>query len=189
MPVGLKRGAIIGADTGGNKLVVVQADNSTFALATINSSYCLDLGGLEDSEVTLESSKSERMYEDGEVADSSFTYKRITKGNLLQGDKDLLDFLGSTVKSKTYLEVKYTGYVNAMYQWYFKFVEITPQQSIKRPGNSALTPYESTGIKLSSAVTISASSLASISALLSLSNFPTVAVTISAADSYYIAEV
>jgi hypothetical protein len=113
----------------------------------------------------------------------------MTKGVLMQEDKDLLDLLSSGVKNKRYLEVKYNGYINSLYQWYFKFVEVTPAINIHRSGDSSTLNYESTGVFPDSAITISGTTLASIANVLTLSNFPTADVTIPKADGYAIVEV
>lgn len=188
MAVSVKPGAVI--DKGGNKLILLQVDNNSFAAATPTAgTYLFDLGNISNSDVTQTTAKESYPAEDGDNVASSFTYTRMTTGVLMQSDKDLIDFLGDTVKGKKYLEVKYTGYVNAYHQWHFKIVEVTPQFSIKRPGGVTSMNYEATGVKLNSAVTISAALLASISSALTLSNFPTTTVTLSVSKQYEVVEV
>jgi len=97
--------------------------------------------------------------------------------------------LASGVIDKRYLEVKFNGYIDSLYQWYFKFVEVTPQINIHRSGDGSTLNYESTGIDAPAAVTITATTLASIANVLSLTNFPTTDVTIPLTDQYFIANV
>jgi len=189
--LGVKRGAIPGSDTGGNKLVLVECTiaSNTVTFATLAAgTTCVDVGAIANSDVDLKPNKTEKKSEDGENQKSTFIYSRMTTGVLMQEDKELLDFLAVTVRNKTHLEAKYLGYVDALHQWYFKFVEVTPQHNIKRSAENSNLNYESTGVKIPASVTISATTLASISALLSLSNFPTTAVTVPVVAGYYINE-
>ena len=191
MAVGLKRDAIPGSDTGGNKLILAECTiaNNTVTFATLAAgTTCVDVGSIASSDVDIAPNKTEKKSEDGEVQRSTFTFTRMTKGVLMQEDKYLLDFLGTTVRNKTHCEFKYLGYVNSLHQWYIKFVEVTPQHNIKRSAENSNLNYESTGVKIPASVTISATTLASISALLSLSNFPTTAVTVPVVAGYYINE-
>lgn len=188
MAVGLKPGAIPGADDG-NKLVICKVDNTTFAVATPSAgTTAYDLGDIASSDIVQSSSKTEKKAENGKTKKTTFTYDLNTTGVLMQEDKDLLDLLASGVKGNRYLEIKYNGFINSLYQWYFKFVEVSPQINIHRSGDSSTLNYESTGIFPPSAVTITATTLASIANVLSLINFITVDVTIPLADGYYIAE-
>ncbi len=188
MAVGLKPGAIPGASDG-NKLILCKVDSTTFAVATPSAgTTAYDLGDIASSDVTQSASKTEKKAEDGKTKKTTFVYDLNTAGVLMQEDKDLLDLLSSGVKGNRYLEIKFNGYINALYQWYFKFVEVTPQVNIHRSGESSTLNYESTGIFPPAAVTISATTLASIAAVLTLTNFPTASVTIPVADGYYISE-
>ena len=190
MAVGVKPSAVI--DKGGNKLWLYQMDTSgsTYAGATLTvGTYLFDLGYLNSSDVNQTTSKQDFEAEDGDIVTSSFTYTRMTKGVLMQSDKDLIDFLADTVKGKVYLEGKATGYNDGGYQWHFKFVRVTPQFSVKRPGGTASMEYESTGIKINTAITVSAATMASIGNLLTLSNYPTATLTIAIDAQYAILEV
>ncbi len=187
----VKAAAVV--DKGGNKLFLLQmiASGSTWVVSTTLTveTYLFDLGYIQSSDVNQTTAKEDFSSEDGETVTSSFTYTRLTKGVLMQTDKALIDLLADTVKDKVYLEGKYTGVVNAMYQWHFKLTKVTPQYSVKRPGGTASLEYESTGIKLNSNISISAATMASVSLLLTLSNFPTVTVLITAAKSYEVIEI
>ena len=186
----IKPGAVV--DKGGNKLFILQMDVSgaTYAQATLTvETYLFDLGYIANSDVAQNATKTDFDAEEVDTVTSSFTYTRMTSGNLMQSDAALIDLLADTVKGKVYLEGKYTGNVNNTYQWHFKLVRITPQFSVKRPGGTNSLAYESTGIKLNSAITISAATMASINNLLTLSNFPTTTLTISTSKNYAIMEV
>lgn len=188
MAVGLKPGAIPGSSDG-NKLILCEVNPTTFAVATpAAGSTAYDLGDIASSNVTQTATKAEKKSEDGKTKKSTFVYDLNTTGVLMQEDKDLLDLLSSGVKTKTYLEVKSNGFINSLYQWYFKFVQVNPQINIVRPAEGSNLNYESTGVFPPSAVTITATTLASIANVLSLSNFITVDVTIPVADGYYIGE-
>ena len=189
MAVELKSGAIPGANDG-NKLILASANINTFVVTTPSAgTTAYDLGDIASSDVTQEASKTMKKAEDGKTKKTTFVYDLMTKGVLMQEDKDLLDLLSSGVKNKRYLEVKYNGYINSLYQWYFKFVEVTPAINIHRSGDSSTLNYESTGVFPDSAITISGTTLASIANVLTLSNFPTADVTIPKADGYAIVEV
>ena len=188
MAVGLKQGAIPGADDG-NKLILCKVDSTTFAVATPSAgTTAYDLGDIASSDVVQTASKTEKKAENGKTKKTTFVYDLTTTGVLMQEDKDLLDLLSSGVKGNRYLEIKYNGYINALHQWYFKFVEVSPQINIHRSGESSTLNYESTGVFPPAAVTVSATTLVSIANVLSLVNFITVDVTIPLADAYYIAE-
>jgi len=189
MAVELKPNAIPGGSDG-NKLILVNCDSTTFDLTTTVTAgtTVFDLGDLSSSDIMQEASKTEKKSEDGKTKKTTYTYNLTTKGVLMQEDKDLLDFLSSTVKGKRYLEVKYNGYVNSKYQWYLKFVEVTPAINIHRSGESATLNYESTGIFSNAQEVLSTTTLASVATALNLSNFPTAA-TIPLADGYAIVEV
>lgn len=188
MAVGLKKSAIPGANDG-NKLILALANADTFVVTTpAAGTTAYDLGDIASSDVTQDASKTEKKSEDGKTQKTTYTYSLMTKGVLMQEDKDLLDLLASGVKGQKYLEIKYLGYYNAKYNWYLKFVEVTPAINIHRSGESSTLNYESTGVFPSASITISATTLASIAGVLTLSNFPTAA-TIPVADGYAIVEV
>lgn len=189
MAIGLNPNAIPGGSDG-NKLILVDCDNTTFELTTTVTAgtTVFDLGDLSSSDVAQEATKTEKKSEDGKTKKTTYTYNLTTKGVLMQEDKALLDFLASTVKGQRYLEVKYNGYIDSKYQWYLKFVEVSPAINIHRSGEAATLNYESTGIFSNAAETLSTTTLASIASVLSLSNFPTAA-TIPLADGYAIVEV
>lgn len=189
MATGVKAGAVL--DKGGNQIFIAQmvASGTTYVLATLTvDTYLFNLGLLQSSDVGQSTAKSDFQSEDGDIVTSSYTYTRFTSGVLMQNDGDLIDLLADTVKGKVYFEGKYTGYVNALHQWLFKFVRVTPQFSIKRPGGTASLQYDSTGIKHTSDIAISAASMASISTLLTLTNFPTATLTVTATKLYKVQE-
>lgn len=184
MAVGVKPGAIIGK--GGNKLILLQVDNVTYAAATPTAgTYLYDMGSLVSSESRQETTSVEN--EAG--TEEAFSYTHKTTGVLMQSDKDIIDLIADGVKGKTHLEVKYWGYVNALHQWEFKVVKVRPQKTIKRPGGESATPYDSSNVNHNSAITVSAALLASIAANLSVSNFPTTTVTISVSKQYELVEI
>ena len=193
MAIELKPNAIPGASDG-NKLVlqecVATSWNGTISFSTPSAgTTTLDLGAIANSSVTQEASKTEKKSEDGQVQKVSSTYTYKTTADLMQEDKDLLDFIAHTVKGKRYLEMIYRGYINAKYQWIFKFGEVTAQLNSVRPGDGVNNKYEFTGLKINAAQTLTSTFLATISALLTLTGFPTVAVTIPLADQQAIVEV
>jgi len=189
MAIGLKQGAIPGASDG-NKIVLNEIVTSTYALATPSAgTTTIDLGAIANSNVSQEPSKTEKKSEDGEVQKVSNSFTRKTTAVLMQEDADLLNWMAHTVKTKRYIEFAYRGYINSLYQWIVKFVEVTPQFNSQRSGDSSNLNYESTGVKMTVAQTITSTSLASISALLTLTGFPTAAITIALADQQAIVEV
>ncbi|MBK9404806.1 MAG: hypothetical protein IPN57_09770 [Ignavibacteria bacterium] len=107
----------------------------------------------------------------------------------MQEDKDLLDFIAHTVKGKRYLEMIYRGYINAKYQWIFKFGEVTAQLNSVRPVDGVGNKYEFTGLKINAAQSLTSTFLATISALFTLTGFPTATFTIPLADNRRIVEV
>lgn len=188
MAVGVKAGAVV--DKGGNKLFLYEVDSSYAGVTLTVGTYLFDLGYLANSDVAQTTAKQDFEAEDGDVVTSSFTYTRLTKGQLMQTDADLINLLADTVKGKTYLEGKCTGYINGVTQWHYKLVKVTPQFSVKRPGGTTSMEYESTGIKINTAITFTSTVLASIGNLLSLSNYPsTQSISISTSKQYVIAEV
>ena len=189
MAIELKPNAIPGASDG-NKIVLNEIVTSTFALAAPSAgTTTIDLGAIANTTVSQESNRTEKKSEDGEVQKVSNSYTRKTTAVLMQEDADLLNWMAHTVKTKRYIEFVYRGFINSLYQWVIKFVEVTPQFNSQRPGDGSNLNYESTGIKITAAQTITSTSLASISALLTLTGFPTAAITIPVADQQYIAEV
>lgn len=186
MAVGRKSSAVV--DKGGNVLIN-QILNTTNTITTVSASYTFDLGMVGSSDVNQTTSVETFKSEDGEIQSTSYDYDRRTTAVLMQSDKDLVDYLGDTVKSKSILEIKYLGYRAGKHCWFFKVGNVTPQFSVKSPGGTASMNYEHVGIDVSSALTFTSTDLASISTLLSLSNFPTTAVTISASKSFEYVEV
>ena len=177
MAVQLKPNAI--TEIGGNQIALLELNPTTLAALTpVTGSTAFNLGYLESSDVNQTTTKTTFKAEDGEVVLNSFEYERMTTGNLMQSDKDLIDFLGHTVKGKVYMEGKYTGVVNSLFQWIFKPGTVTPQYSVKRPGGSNSMAYEFTGMKVSSNITISAADMSTWGTTLSLSNFPTTTLTV-----------
>jgi len=188
MATGYKSAAVV--DKGGNQIFILQVDPDTYAAATLTvDTYLFNLGNISESTVDQTASLSEFKAEDGEVVNTSYEYSRKTTGTLMQSDAALVNLLADTVKGKTYLEGKYTGYVNSLYQWHFKIVKVTPQFSVKRPGGATSMPYESVGVKLKSVATFAATTMTGIAAGLTLSNFPTTTLTIGISKSYEIMEV
>jgi hypothetical protein len=190
MAVALKPNAVI--DKGGNKLILLEmvASGSTYTTATLTvGTYLFDLGYVANSDVNQTTAKQDFEAEDGDIVTSSYTYTRTTKAQLMQSDEDLINLLADTVKGKTYLEGKYTGYINGAHQWHFKICRVTPQFSVKRPGGTTSMEYESTGIKINTTLDIPAATQVSVAALLTLSNYPTVTISITTSKQFDIVEV
>ena len=183
-------------DKGGNYIINVVLTTTTtnpgFAMPTIADTNTFDLGHVANSSVTQTASKSSFKNEDGESVVSSFEYERVTTGNLMQSDANLIDYLADTVKGVSVLQIKHTGVVNGLDQWHFQVGQVTPQYNISRPGGATSNAYEHTGYDLNSSFEISAANLLAIAVTLSLSTssfFPTTTVTISASKSYALVEV
>ncbi|MBK6773446.1 MAG: hypothetical protein IPG78_15215 [Ignavibacteria bacterium] len=66
--------------------------------------YNVDLEVQLHSSVTQEASKTEKKSEDGQVQKVSSTYTYKTTADLMQEDKDLLDFIAHTVKANVILK-------------------------------------------------------------------------------------
>lgn len=183
-------------DKGGNYIINVVLTTTTtnpgFAMPTIADTNTFDLGHVANSSVAQTASKTSFTNEDGESVVSSFEYERVTTGNLMQSDADLINYLGDTVKGVSVLQIKHTGVVNGLDQWHFQVGQVTPQYNISRPGGATSNAYEHTGYDLNSLFEISAANLLAIAVTLSLSTssfFPTTTVTISASKSYALVEV
>lgn len=186
MAVGRKSNAIV--DKGGN-ILINQILNTTFTVSTVSTTFTRDLGNITSSDVNQTTTTTKFPSEDGEIQATSYEYDRTTTAVLMQTDKDLIDYLGDTVKDKSILEIKYLGYRNLVHMWCFKVGRVTPQFSVKSPGGTASMNYEHVGIDLATSVTFTTTDLASIASVLTLSNFPTVAVTITPAKGFEIVEV
>lgn len=186
MAVGRKSAAIV--DKGGNVLIN-QILNTSLTITTVSSTYTYDLGAISSSDVNQTTTVTTFPSEDGEIQGTAYDYDRRTTAVLMQTDKDLVDYLGNTVKNTKILEIKYVGYRNLKHCWIFKVGNVTPQFSIKSPGGTTSMNYEHVGIDVSSALVFSTTDLASISTVLGLTNFPTVAVTIAADKSFEYVEV
>lgn len=185
----VKKGAIV--DNAGNILIHVILD-ANLALPTVTSSNTTRLGEIANTTVGQSSTKTEIKNEAGETVKSSYDVTRTTTGTLLQCDKDLIDYLGDTVKGADILEIKYTGVVDGKDQWHFKVGSCTPQFAVARPGGQSSMAYEFTGYDLTSDFVVTATALASIASVLSLSTssfFPTTTVTISSSKSFEVVEV
>ena len=184
-------------DKGGNYIINVVLTTTTtnpgFAMPTIADTNTFDLGHVANSSVTQTASKTSFKNEDGESVVSSFEYERVTTGNLMQSDADLINYLGDTVKGVSVLQIKHTGVVNGLDQWHFQVGQVTPQYNISRPGGTTSLAYEHTGYDLNAAFTITSANLQAIVAALTLSTssfFPYATdVIISASKSYAIVEV
>ena len=173
---------------GGNRIFHIKLDSSYAMPTTLTiGTNCLEVGHVSNSNVKQTSSKESVKNEDGETVVSSFDYERATTAVLMQTDQQLIDWLGDDVKNSDVLEIKYCGIVEGKDMWNFRIGQVTPQFDIASPGGATAMPYEHTGYDLSSAVTISAASLASIATAFSLSTssfFPTSEVVITASKSY-----
>jgi len=186
MAVGYKNNAIV--PKGGNILINVNM-STALTIPAITSSNTIQLGSITSSDVNQTANKEVFRNETGKVEVSSFEYDNVTTAVLMQTDKDLIDYLGDTVKGNNILEIKYLGYRATKHVWHFRIGNVTPQYSVQSPGGTASMNYEHTGIDLATAVTITATDLASIASVLSLSNFPTTAVTISVSKDFEVVEV
>ena len=180
-------------DKGGNILINVLLTAGALPTTPTSGTNTFDLGHLSQSSVDQNASKTSSKSEDGEVQVTSFEYEGITTGTLMQGDKDLIDYLGNTVKGAQVLQIKYTGVVNGADQWIFEVGQVTPQFKITRPNGANSMPYEFTRQNLTSDFTLSTAALSAIAATLGLSTssfFPAATTyTISSSKNYLIVEV
>ena len=149
--------------------------------------FSINLGEISESSVDQVASKAEYKNEAGVVKHTEFEYSLNTTGTLMERDKIKVDFLAHGCKNKLYLEYKYTGIVDGKHQEHFKFVQVTPQYSIKLPGGASSMKYESTGVFPDAAVTISSTNLAAIETALSITIHCT-GVAITAAQGYVLKE-
>ena len=193
MAISVNPDAIPGDDIGG-ELVLVSVDNTTYAPGTLT--YGTTIAHIKDiatSEVLHTANKTEKKNEKQEVRKITNTYSVATTGMIMQGDKGTLDYFASYVKNKTFLQFKKTGPVDDNDQWHVSIGQITPQIKIARGSGDTNTPYEHIAIVPQSAVTYSATFLASLAAVCTassdtLTDFPATAITIPVSDGYYIAE-
>lgn len=193
MAISVKPDAIPGDDIGG-EIILVEVDGSTYAPAVL--AYGTTVAHIKDiatSEVLHSANKTEKKNEKQEVRKTTNTYNIATTGMIMQGDKGTLDYFASYVKSKTFLQFKKTGPVDDLDQWHVSIGQVTPQIKISRGTGDTNTPYEFVSIIPQSAVTYSATFLASLSAVCAaasdtLTDLPSTAITIPVSDGYYIAE-
>lgn len=193
MALSVKPDAIPGDDIGG-EIVLVEVDGTTYAPGSLT--YGTTIAHIKDiatSEVLHSSSKTEKKNEKQEVRKSTYTYNVATTGMIMQGDKGTLDYFASYVKNKTFLQFKKTGPVDDLDQWHVSIGQITPQVKIARGTGDTNTPYEHVAIIPQSAVTYTATFLASLAAVCTassdtLTDFPTSAITIPVGDGYYVVE-
>ncbi|HUX60000.1 MAG TPA: hypothetical protein VMV32_01710 [Ignavibacteriaceae bacterium] len=173
----------------GGEIVLAQVDPTTYAITGFATGTTLvDIKDIALSDVVQTADKSEKKNEQGETRRVSYKYNLMTTGEIMQGDKGTLDFMASSTKDTAWLEFKKTGQVAGQDQWYVKIVNITPQLKISRGQGNTNTPYESVGIFPQTAVTYTATILATLIALLTLTDFPTAAVTIPVSEGFAIAE-
>lgn len=193
MAISVNPDAIPGDDIGG-EIVLVVVDNTTYAPGTLT--YGTTVAHIKDiatSEVLHTANKTEKKNEKQEVRKVTNTYTVGTTGMIMQGDKGTLDYFASYVKNKTFLQFKKTGPVDDLDQWHVSIGQVTPQVKITRGANDTNTPYEHIAIVPQSAITYSATFLASLAAVCTaasdtLTDFPATAITIPVSDGYYIAE-
>jgi len=142
------------------------ADSSTIT-------FSINLGELSESSLDQTTSKTEFKNEAGVTKSTEFEHSLMTTGTLMERDKVKVDFLSTTCRNKIYLEYKYAGVVDGKHQEYFKFVQVTPQHSIKLPGGASSLKYEATGIYPDATATISSTNLAAIETALSITIYCT----------------
>ena len=188
MAVGVKPGAVI--DKGGNQMFAQEVNPSTFAFLTLTvGTYLFNLSYIGSSDFNQTADETETEYEDGDKISIGWTYTIMLTAQLKQSDKDLIDYLAHTTKGKTYLMGKYEGYINALHQWIYSIMKIKPQFSTKRPGGAESMSLEAKATKLNTSITYAAADMTSIGTLLSLSNYPTVSVTITSSQRFAVYEV
>lgn len=140
--------------------------------------FSINLGEVMDSSLDQATSKTEFKNEAGVAKGTDFEHSLTTNATLMERDKIKIDFLSTGCRNKIYLEYKYAGIVDAKHQEYFKFVQVTPQHSIKLPGGASSLKYESTGIYPDATATINSTSLAAIETALTITIYCTgVAIT------------
>ena len=172
----------------GNILILQELDSSFAPSSVTAGTTTNNLGSLQESDVKSTPTTSERKSEDGKLQRRTVTSTLSTTGTLMQEDADLVNFISDTVKGKRYLEIKYVGYYNAKYNYILKIVEVTPQHSYKR-GTTPGMPYESLAVSAGASITFSAAFFASVSTVLSLSNFITTTQTITDSKQFLHVEV
>lgn len=172
-------------DKGGDVLALYQLTDA-YALYTpaVTNSTAIVLGHISSSDIEQTSDVTEYKSEDGKVRATEQTYNLSTSGVLMQSGKTITDFLSNTCKDKFFVEYKYGGEYNGVKHEYFKIVKVTPQFKKSSPGGVTSMPYKSTGIFPETDVTLTTTDIASIEALLGISIYTTLAVTITAAQGF-----
>jgi hypothetical protein len=151
------------SDKGGNKIILCELDDNLNIITPIVSGVnAMDAGFIYQSSFEQKAQREQFKSEDGLVRAVDFSYDTRTTAILMQRDKALIDFLTQTVKGKLYMQYHYRGITGAKHQEIFSVVKVTPQTKIDTPGAVKSFPYESTGISLNSAVTVSSSVIGQI---------------------------
>ena len=188
MALTVKPDAIPGDDIGG-EIVLVECDNTSYApVAPSAGTTAVDIKDIALSDIIHTANKTEKKNEKQEVRKVTNTYGITTTGMIMQGDKGTLDYFASYVKNKTFWQFKKTGPVDDLDAWHVSIGQITPQIKISRGQGDTNTPYEHIAIIPQTAVTMTATFLATLIAALSLTDFPNTAITIPVNDGYYLAE-
>ena len=190
MAVGKKTNAIV--DKGGNELINILLTNRAIPTTLTANTNIFNLGHIASSTVEQQNSTTDFKSEDGEIQATEDDFTRQTTASLMQTDADLINYLGSTVKNTEILEIKYLGLRGGSDVWHFRIGNVTPQYNVTSPGGTTSMQYIHKGIGLSTDFTIATATMASIATALGLntnSYFPTVAVTIPAAENFEVAEV
>lgn len=192
MAIGVKPLAV--NDFTGNQIILQEVDGSSFAAsAPAAGTTTVNVGLIKNSRSAKVPTTTKYPSEDGEIyVKPSYSFEKLTTGILQQRDKDLFDFMAETVTTKTYLQIKRqtkTGTtVDGKHQWLFMIGNVTPQFDVTSPGAEGSMPYEFIAIKPSAAVSYASTVMASIAALMSLTNFVTAGITIPVAG-YLLEEV
>ena len=186
--IGYNPNALI--DEGGGLLIAQEISKTDYSVVSpAAGTTTVNVGYIADSETAETTSSTKYKDETKQTIKKSDEYEYGIKFTAQQTDKATIDFFGNTVKGKAHLAIKYLGYNAGKYNWLFMLGEFVPQFNISAPGGMASNKQELIGLQNKAAVTYSASTLACISTLLTLSNFPTSLVTLSAGKCWSYVEV
>lgn len=111
MAMSKKKGAI--NKYSGGKLLLLELTSGALAGTEVAGDW-IDLGYVESSELMDETPEETFADETGNTVDTDYGDRTVKySGNLMQSDKDLLDFLKETVRGKYYSLYHYQGVVNS----------------------------------------------------------------------------
>lgn len=155
--------------------------DDAFAIASPFVSF--SLGHLSTSARIQESSKEEFKDETGAIVASTYDYAVKVTAILMETSKSIIDFMGTTVKSKRYgLTYRRDNVDGVKQEWFFAGGKVTPQFNQANPGGATSMPFEFIAYSNKSAVTLSAALLASLGC------YVTVTQTITADNAWLITE-